>query len=141
MLNQIFVYGTLKKGQRNEGVWPKCPLQIQPAWVRGRLFDRQDYPAMQAGDDRVLGELWTMAADDMNEVIRSLDHLEGTQGNGPNDVYHRLHVQVFDFDLDLAEGSLGDAITYLYVRDPLADGFTLMTPGSNDFVEWPKRGD
>jgi gamma-glutamylcyclotransferase (GGCT)/AIG2-like uncharacterized protein YtfP len=69
----VFVYGTLKRGQVRERSWPRQPLAVEPAWTLGRLFDLGPYPGLLAGTDRVLGELWRFAAEDLPETLRVLD--------------------------------------------------------------------
>ncbi|KAA5541470.1 gamma-glutamylcyclotransferase [Roseiconus nitratireducens] len=115
----VFVYGTLKRGQCREHAWPAVPRDIRPAWIRARLFGRADYPAITAGEDRVVGELWTFDDGQMDSVLRVLDQIEGTSGNQPHDLYHRHVVQVSGLD----DHPLGDAYTYFYNSDPARDGF------------------
>lgn len=133
MIRQFFVYGTLKRGQRNERVWPTEATEILVAWAHGQLFGRSDYPAMKPGSDRVLGELWRFDETQVDEVFRALDILEGTNGNSPSDLYHRAVVETFGTD----GKTLGNANTYLYVRDPNASGFRLIAPNDDSYVAWP----
>lgn len=131
---QFFVYGTLKRTERNESAWPVSPTDVQIAWVRGRLYGHRDYPAMKPGLDRVLGELWRFDEPSVASVIRSLDQLEGTHGNSPSDLYHRHVVETFD----LNNRSCGKTNTYFYVRDPIANGFHLIEPNEDDYAAWPE---
>jgi gamma-glutamylcyclotransferase (GGCT)/AIG2-like uncharacterized protein YtfP len=133
MTCHFFVYGTLKRGLKYEHVWPSEPLSVQAAWVRGVLFDGPSYPAMKPGGDRVLGELWSFDASQCDLVTRSLDALEGTNSNSPDDLYHRFVTEAFD-----RQGArLGDANVYHFVRDPLQNGFVQMSPRSDNYVAWP----
>lgn len=88
-VRSIFVYGTLKRGQRNACVWPVEPVEVVEAIADGTLYDCGYYPAMQDGDDRIEGELWTFAAEDMPLVIARLDMLEGCRGT-EHDLYNRV---------------------------------------------------
>jgi gamma-glutamylcyclotransferase (GGCT)/AIG2-like uncharacterized protein YtfP len=82
----IFVYGTLQRGQVRERCWPRPALRVEPATVRGWLFDLGPYPALvvpAAGEvaDTIAGELWHVAADDLEVTLAALDRIEGFQGN------------------------------------------------------------
>ncbi|MEM9586667.1 MAG: gamma-glutamylcyclotransferase family protein [Planctomycetota bacterium] len=128
----FFVYGTLKAGQRNEHWWPVRPLRIEPAWVLGRLFGRSDYPAMVAGDDRVLGEIWWFREAQSDEVLVALDRLEGTNQPGEVDLYQRQSVAANSLQGRL----LGAAMTYWYANDPVQDGFRYVRPDANGYATW-----
>ncbi|EMI18020.1 AIG2-like domain protein [Rhodopirellula maiorica SM1] len=134
MLTSVFVYGTLKRGECRESLWPAAPASIQVGWTRGKLFHRHDYPAMQAGEDRVLGEFWSFSDDQMHEVLQVLDQIEGTNQPGFDDLYHRVHVEVYTPD----NQPLGAAFGYHYATDPLDDGFTRVVPAEPEaLVQWP----
>ena len=133
-IDAVFVYGTLKRGQCRAGLWPSSPHSIKQAWVRGRLHDRSDYPAMTPGDDRVRGELWRFPAEAMPRVLEVLDQVEGTNQPETTDLYVRVQVKV----IDAQDRSLGNAYTYLYATDPLLDGFRVIEPSGQDAdVAWP----
>jgi len=118
-IDAFFVYGTLKRGECRAHRWPRRPRSVEPAWVHGTLHCRTDYPALTAGGDRVVGELWKFASADVSEVTSVLDEIEGTGQAGQSDLYRREIVRVFALD----ERSLGDAYTYHYASDPALDGF------------------
>ena len=119
-IDAVFVYGTLKRGQCRESLWPVEPREVLASWVRGTLFGRADYPALMTGTHRVCGELWGFHCEDMPRVLEVLDAIEGTSGNSPEDLYHRRVVDVFMADCHRN----CRAYTYFYNRDPLADRFT-----------------
>lgn len=52
----IFVYGTLKRGEEREAMWPRWPVRVEAATTLGILYDIGPYPALAAGDDVVEGE-------------------------------------------------------------------------------------
>ncbi|WP_182868852.1 gamma-glutamylcyclotransferase family protein [Rhodopirellula sp. JC639] len=132
MIDSVFVYGTLKRGQCRESCWPVQPLRVTSGWVRGALYGREDYPALLPGEHHVAGELWTFDAATMPTVLSVLDEIEGTDGNSADDLYHRHWVQVHD---DAGE-VIATAYSYFYHRDPIADGFFLVpTCGEKQF--WP----
>jgi len=93
-MEHVFVYGTLKRGQCREGSWPKAAALIRSAWTRGQLLDLGPYPALVVGDDRVRGELWSFAADDMATVVNRLDRIEVTNQPGLVNEYDRVSVAV-----------------------------------------------
>lgn len=135
-IDSVFVYGTLKQGQCRAPLWPAKPREIVPAWVRGKLFSRSDYPALRNGDDRVRGELWRFPVELMPSVLETLDEIEGTNQPGEPDLYHRVQLEVFD----LQGRPLGIAHTYRYATDPQQDGFQPIEANPlqrESFVSWP----
>ncbi|PAY16854.1 hypothetical protein CKO51_24205 [Rhodopirellula sp. SM50] len=133
MIDSVFVYGTLKRGQCRESCWPVAPRNVVASWIRGTLYGRADYPALMPGDHQVVGELWRFAPLSMPQVLSVLDDIEGTDGNSPGDLYHRHVVDVFGEDGEL----IGAAHTYFYHRDPLADGFS-QVPIVGSMQCWPR---
>jgi gamma-glutamylcyclotransferase (GGCT)/AIG2-like uncharacterized protein YtfP len=129
----VFVYGTLKRGQCREHCWPTPPRKIAAAWTLGRLYTRADYPALISGCDRVLGELWLYNANELPQVLRTLDEVEQTNQPGLEDLYRRVVVDVFS----TTDESLGKAFTYHYAMDLDADGFSKIEAIGTDFVQWP----
>jgi len=87
----IFVYGTLKRGQVRERCWPHQPLAVEPATVRGTLYDLGPYPALVPGDETVGGELWRFAQEHLAATLAALDRVEGHAGR-PDDLYRRVIV-------------------------------------------------
>ncbi|QDV44587.1 AIG2-like family protein [Stieleria neptunia] len=134
-IDSVFVYGTLKRGQCRETCWPVAPLQVIPGWVQGTLYGRDDYPALLAGKHHVAGERWMFELPLMPRVLSVLDDIEGTDGNSPDDLYHRHVVDVYG-----EKGErMGTAYTYFYHRDPLADGFSEV-PVIGGIQLWPTDG-
>ncbi|MCO8121119.1 gamma-glutamylcyclotransferase [Stieleria sp. TO1_6] len=130
-IDSFFVYGTLKRGQCREAMWPRQPLQVQPARCQGMLWGRQDYPAMMPGQHQVLGELWTFAISQLATVRAALDRIEGTTNNAADDLYHCHPVTV----VRLADESTHQAYAYFYNRNPAADGFQAIEP-IDDCQQW-----
>ena len=131
-IRAVFVYGTLRRGGCRQPLWPAVPLRVEPAWTRGALFARPDYPAMTAGDDRVLGEWWLFPADAMPRVIAVLDEIEGVNQPRQPDLYHRVTLDVFTLD----SRPLGQAFGYFYAADPSRDGFRRLHSAGKNFVQW-----
>lgn len=126
-LCQIFVYGTLKRGQCRHHLWPHEPVTISEAWIRGSLYGRADYPALRTGNDRVQGELWQFAETHLSDTLSTLDEIEGTNQPGSPDLYSRKSVETYD----LTGKCLGPSYCYFYVRDPEQDGFHRIFKGSH----------
>ena len=87
----IFVYGTLKRGQCRERCWPRPPLRIEPATVRGALYDLGPYPALVEGNDCIAGELWHLSPSDMHASLLELDRVEGFRSRA-SDLYQRVTI-------------------------------------------------
>jgi gamma-glutamylcyclotransferase (GGCT)/AIG2-like uncharacterized protein YtfP len=105
----VFVYGTLKRGKVREKCWPKKPVAIEEARVRGALYSLGSYPALTEGDDVIAGELWRFAAEDMAETLAKLDEVEGFAGRD-DDEYRRIVISC-----ETAAGAVS-AWTYWYAR-------------------------
>ena len=134
MITSVFAYGTLKRGQCRDKCWPAKPIRVSTVWTFGSLFARDDYPAMLAGDDHVLGECWEFEPAVMERVLRRLDEVEWTNQPGQPDLYHRVTIEVFDLD----GRPFSTAYGYQYATNPLNDGFVLMVPKSTGgYVAWP----
>lgn len=101
----IFVYGTLQRGECREGCWPHLPQRVEWAEIRGRLLDLGPYPALVSGDDRIRGELWTIAAEHLEETLGVLDRIEGCVGDA-GDEYVR--------DVIECETAAGKRLAYVY---------------------------
>lgn len=105
----VFVYGTLKRGDVREKCWPRTPVKVEGATVRGELYDLGPYPGLIEGDDVVAGELWSIAAEDVAATLAALDEVEGFRG-AVDDLYRRVVVEC-----RTAAGVI-PAWTYLYAR-------------------------
>jgi gamma-glutamylcyclotransferase (GGCT)/AIG2-like uncharacterized protein YtfP len=80
-LHQLFVYGTMMRGEPNHGVVRRMgPLQILLAETPGRLIDVGGYPAFlpPTGPDQwVQGELVTIPHQRIRPIFLEADQLEG----------------------------------------------------------------
>lgn len=107
---QVFVYGTLKPGERNyQRYCAGKVLEVQRATTLGRLFALpMGYPAMTTGKDTVHGYLLTFA--DLG-VMDALDELEDYQPDREmsENLYNRHNLEVYN----LLGASLGLAWIYL----------------------------
>lgn len=125
----VFVYGTLKRGQSRENCWPRKPLSVEAAMVRGALYDLGPYPGLAAGSDQILGELWQFAAEDMPATLAALDEIEGYH-NRDDDEYRRVIVEC------VVEKKRVTAWAYYYARTAtLIDG-RRMAPDHRGVCSW-----
>ncbi|GLV48067.1 gamma-glutamylcyclotransferase [Thermus sp. LT1-2-5] len=119
-MERVFVYGTLKRGERNHARVAGKLLGVVPGYVEGfRLYHLPEgegrpyaYPAMVPGEGRVYGEVLLLP----EEALSLLDALEEE-----GEEYRRVRVLVHT-----AEGPL-EAWAYLYLQDlqgalPLPEG-------------------
>jgi gamma-glutamylcyclotransferase (GGCT)/AIG2-like uncharacterized protein YtfP len=130
----IFVYGTLKRGQSRERCWPRAPLTVEPATVRGALYDLGPYPALVQGDDLVAGELWHLAPADLAVTLAELDRVEGHSGRA-DDLYHRVTITC-----QTAAGPLA-AWMYLFAQTSRLKPMQRIAPNHAGVCQWPLTPD
>lgn len=106
----IFVYGTLKRGQCREHCWPRVPLSVKPAFVRGRLLCLGPFPGLVQGEQWVRGEAWEIAENELAETLRVLDEIEGFQQPREANQYERIETDRF---ARIGGSAIGHAITYV----------------------------
>jgi gamma-glutamylcyclotransferase (GGCT)/AIG2-like uncharacterized protein YtfP len=121
----VFVYGTLKRGERNHGLLAAHARSIEPASIRGRLFDTGDFPALAEGDGIVHGELVELDPASVDTVIAVVDRLEGCiPGRDDLSLYHRRIVTATTGD-----GAGHEAYAYFYnAAHPSLPPLTALTP-------------
>ncbi len=155
IVTNVFVYGTLKRGQCRERMWPRAPLSIRPGFVRGWLFDLGPYPAMWCAGchecdvdsfdddpcqcDWIEGELWSFAKQDMATTIEELDEIEETNQPHVCNLYDQILVRVYESpDSPPAAAPSVLALTYQFSRPsdiPLTSRIHPVTPAN--VVTWP----
>jgi gamma-glutamylcyclotransferase (GGCT)/AIG2-like uncharacterized protein YtfP len=103
MITDFFVYGTLKRGECRESMWPRKPLRIREGFVLARLYDLGDYPAIRVdtfeGDeplDWVNGEVWSFDRSNFTTTLAALDEIEVTNQRGYRNLYDQVLVRVHD---------------------------------------------
>ena len=67
---RLFVYGTLKRGQRNYGRYCEGALEIRDAQVRGRLYEGPGFPLLEVPDEDILAIGTTMPYADLATQVR-----------------------------------------------------------------------
>lgn len=93
----IFVYGTLLRGEPNSGVVAGASGQARPAiWPDAHLLDLgRGYPGAIRGTGAVTGEVTRFSDEQAPEILTVLDHLEDYHGPGdPTNLYDREEVDV-----------------------------------------------
>ncbi len=128
--NAVFVYGTLKRGEVREKCWPKRPVEIEAASVRGTIYDFGKYPGLVAGDDVVAGELWRFNAADMPATLAALDKIEGFYSRD-DDEYRRVIIDC------QTTGEVIKAWTYLYARTSELRETRRIEPNTDGLCRWP----
>jgi gamma-glutamylcyclotransferase (GGCT)/AIG2-like uncharacterized protein YtfP/cation transport regulator ChaC len=91
----VFVYGTLRRHERNHYLLEGAKLVAEQAWTNGKLYDTgMGYPALQESRANVVyGELYLVS----EEQLRRLDELEGYSVDGSDNLYNRKK-QVISYD-------------------------------------------
>ena len=102
----VFIYGTLRTGERLAGNLGDCPRK--PACVRGRLYNLGWYPGLYLcpNGEPVVGEVVTVTPD----VLARLDQIEGFQGCNQRSLYHRVWLPKEIW------GDDGNCWTYVYAK-------------------------
>jgi gamma-glutamylcyclotransferase (GGCT)/AIG2-like uncharacterized protein YtfP/cation transport regulator ChaC len=91
----VFVYGTLRRHERNHYLLKDAELVAEQAWTEGKLFDTGfGYPALQeSATDVVYGELYLVT----EEQLHRLDELEGYSVKALDNLYNRK-IQLISHD-------------------------------------------
>ena len=126
-IEHVFVYGTLQRGQVRDNAWPCKPRAVKSAVVLGYLYDLGDYPALTPGSDRVRGELWQFAYEQMDPTLVVLDMIEG-YADGAEDLHRRVEVTC------QCGSQVISAFSYHYAR-PLEPEWRI--PARDGFCSWP----
>jgi len=123
-IKHVFVYGTLKQGQRNHDHFCGDAHTIEPAVTTGRLYDTPyGFPAMfDAPDGKVFGEVMTFP--DIEKTLGLLDRLEGYRQSGESH-YVRIEKCVAIF----GNSKVVHAWVYVYPKHRLRLGFIPVPSG------------
>lgn len=131
---QVFVYGTLKRGEERERCWPHPPWEILPATLLGELRDLGLYPALIHGADRVAGEVWQLSPEHVEDTLRVLDAIEGYREGSAENLYQRQVVQC-----TTADGRKLAAFTYFYADEAAARQACRVTPNASGVCNWTAK--
>jgi gamma-glutamylcyclotransferase (GGCT)/AIG2-like uncharacterized protein YtfP len=122
----VFVYGTLKKGEKYSYYLNKAECLDENCTIEGQLYDTGwGYPALvcESSEIPVKGELYRVTAEQLIE----LDKLEDYEENGTNNLYERITAKV--------ETENGQQEAIVYVMTSIKDHFKRIE--GND---WMLRG-
>ncbi|WP_099363676.1 gamma-glutamylcyclotransferase [Fredinandcohnia onubensis] len=92
-MKNMFVYGTLRKGEGNAHYLKEATRLAEQCWTNGELYDTgYGYPAVkQSRSSRVYGELYTVT----DLELRQIDQLEGFREGRENNLYERVEQMVY----------------------------------------------
>lgn len=115
----VFVYGTLKEGRPlDRKVFADTRLSVTPATIVGSLYNLGPYPTIKlTGKGLVQGEIHKFHKDDIKEIVKIMDMIEGynPKSEEKNNLYNRRVVTAKTKD-----GEKTDVYVYEYSREPKA---------------------
>jgi len=115
-MNNIFVYGTLRK-DRIKTVVPEIAPYIKivgRGHVKGKLFDTGEYPAaVKNSNGKVYGEIIQIEPSKLIEVLEMLDEYEDFIKNNPSESLFLRDV----VNVDNIKGNTTKAWIYWYNKD------------------------
>ena len=132
----VFVYGTLQRGEARAGLWPCLPLEVRWATAKGKLYDLGEYPALVDGTDRILGELWFIAAADLCLTLQVLDSIEGFGQQGEANLYNRDTIECITLC-----GEAQRAYTYRFASPADIAAAPQVAAGPDELVHWQQTKD
>ena len=78
----VFVYGTLRKHEKNHSLLKEANLIKEQAWVEGALYDTgKGYPALKEGNETIYGEVYKINSTLLSTLDELEDFLEGREDN------------------------------------------------------------
>ena len=99
---RLFVYGTLKRGQRNHDHFCQGAVDIQEAQVRGRLYEGPGFPVLEVPEDDILAIGTSMPFADLVTQQRFSDRLRpasgSNQGIDTSDAWDIVYGELIAFD-------------------------------------------
>lgn len=138
----VFVYGTLKQHESRGRRWPRPALRISPAFVWGELYDLRKYPALlppqSSPPDRILGELWEIAPEDLAETLRVLDRIEG-YGDPSGNLYVRQVIAVRRVTNSSLIPPEQHAFTYVYAHPEELRPEQRLAADDRGFCHWSAK--
>lgn len=89
----VFVYGTLRKHEKNSSLLEGRRCLAEQAWVYGELYDTGlGYPVMRKSTgQKVYGEVYSIDA----ETLQKLDILEDYEDGRENNLYDRNEIPIY----------------------------------------------
>ena len=110
MNKPIFTYGTLKKGFSNHRILDGKYDNMEKGVTKGVLYNVACFPALIHGEEAVKGEIFYISDESYNQVVRSMDWLEGYDQDYLKDsMYIREIVEV-----EKEDGNKIECYTYIW---------------------------
>ena len=123
---RLFVYGTLKRGQRNHDRFCQGAVDIQEAQVRGRLYEGPGFPVLEVPEEDILAVGTSNPLADVATQQRLAVRLRSVLGHGnriePSDDWDTVYGELLTFN-DTASRLVN--LDYLEGFDP--DGSSVYT--------------
>ncbi|WP_174613487.1 gamma-glutamylcyclotransferase [Virgibacillus ihumii] len=93
-MTNVFVYGTLRMGGRNDSFLEGAECIYSQCRVRGKLLNTdKDYPVMQPDNSSwVFGELYSVT----DSQMKTIDVLEGYEDGRSDNLYHKITTPVWN---------------------------------------------
>jgi gamma-glutamylcyclotransferase (GGCT)/AIG2-like uncharacterized protein YtfP/cation transport regulator ChaC len=106
----VFVYGTLRKHERNHSLLSESTQIAEQAWTYGELYDTgRGYPMMKpSSDKKVYGEVYEVN----KEQLERLDSLEDYVPGRKDNLYERVNQTIYT--------DRGDLEAYLYLSEKVS---------------------
>lgn len=132
-MKNIFVYGTLRKGESNHHYLKHATLLCEQAWIYGALFDTgYGYPVLKESNiEKAYGEIYAVT----DEQLEKINRLEGYQKNANDNLYERITV-----DAHNDRGNLIKTLTYITGKS-LANASQTILFGNWKVYQYLKRED
>lgn len=113
---QVFVYGTLKPGERNYPYYCEGKtVQEREAYTYGKLFHLSlGYPGLLEGNEKVRGFLLTFASESDLENLDKLEDYHPQRSPDENE-YQRKRIPIFSLDDEF----LGDVWGYVMTLEKI----------------------
>lgn len=94
MMPNVFVYGTLRKGERNHHFLDGAACIFEQCRTNGSLYDTNNgYPAMKENKSSwIYGELYEVT----ESQLRAIDRLEGFEDGRRDNLYNRTTIPVYN---------------------------------------------
>ncbi|MBM7584129.1 gamma-glutamylcyclotransferase (GGCT)/AIG2-like uncharacterized protein YtfP/cation transport regulator ChaC [Bacillus pakistanensis] len=87
----LFVYGTLRRNERNHHWLGNSKLVCEQAWINGELYDTHNgYPALKEGTERVYGEIYRVSP----SILSRVDELEEYKEERNDNLYKRYEMDI-----------------------------------------------
>ena len=121
----VFVYGTLRPGQRNyERLLAGRTMQESPAIAKGLALYGHRFPyAVPQSGARTVGDLITIKPSLYREVLADLDQLEGYQPNRPESSHYLRSTRSIVATVSTPNGGTWEAFhtAWIYLAGPDID--------------------